>query len=343
MTVGWVDCLARGAQLGPRHPDEGPLGGAGRGPRRAAADETPFPHPVPVPRHRAVPAEHEGLQSGLLLETLPAGPPRHRSSRRLLLSAGRAGRLEPDLRPPRIHPVPVRAAARRRQRPGAAVPGTVRLRRRDGVSVRHQGLRRGGQGHALVSAAGHVDRHGFSHPSAQDAGAGRPAQRVGDCRRGANLLDERHLHPAGAFPRHGAAAGGVQRRAPQVGPARPASAAPNRSDSWETRHEGRAVGSDKGDGAGVGAAVGRPRRPAVSAGARGRQTWSARPGTWKSSGAPGRSRPPLAICCSRRRFAAALDQAQAGLGRLRHGRGHRRAVRHARGIGERSAVGGPAA
>ena len=43
---------------------------------------------------------------------------------------------------------------------------------------------------------------------------------------------------------------------------------------------------------------------------------------------------PIAICCSRTSFVAALDEAQ-GAGRFRHGRGHRRAVCDARGVGER--------
>ena len=136
MTVGWVDCLARG-QAGARDFDEGPLGGKGDRPQGLARDQGPPPRALPISANRALQSEHEGVQPGLLLEARPADPPRRDPSRRLLLSAGCVGRLEPDLWPPRIHTISVRIAPRRRQRTGAAVPGVVHFRGRNGLPVRN--------------------------------------------------------------------------------------------------------------------------------------------------------------------------------------------------------------
>ena len=50
MTVGWVDCLARGRRPGPRHPDEGPLGQRRRGAEETAAAEAPLRRALRVSR-----------------------------------------------------------------------------------------------------------------------------------------------------------------------------------------------------------------------------------------------------------------------------------------------------
>ena len=60
-----------GSGVGTRDSDEGTLGGSQRGPQQAPVAETAFSRPVPVSRDCTVQAEHEGVQSRLLLETLP--------------------------------------------------------------------------------------------------------------------------------------------------------------------------------------------------------------------------------------------------------------------------------
>ena len=194
----------------------------------------------------------------------------------------------------------------------------------------------GAEGKGMLSfpAAGHVDRHGFSHPPHEDPRTGRSAQRIGDRRGGADLPDEGHVHPAGAFSRDGAAAGGVQRRAAQVGSASSASAAPNRFDFWETPHEGRAVGSEQRDGPGVGAAIGRPRRPAVSAGRSRAEELAISARDLEIRGA---AAPVETAHCDLLRAGHLRPRTRsgpAGTGRFRYGRGHGRPVRRAGGFGE---------
>ena len=246
MTVGWVDCLARGARLGRGILMKGRWAASrDRGSRRnRRRRKRRFRVPFQFPQNRPVQGEHEGVQSGLLLEAHSTGSPRHRPSRRLLLSAGCLGRLEPDLRPPRIHAVPMRVAARRRQRPGPAFPGSCSFPPA-GWDFCASSRIAGAEGKGMLS----FPRPGMSiamdfpiHPT-EDAGVGRPAERIGDCRRRADLPDEGHVHPAGAFSRDGAAAGGVQRRAPPLGPGGP--------------HPQRPIG----------ATLGRPRMKAVLLGA----------------------------------------------------------------------------
>ena len=58
---------------GTRHPhDSGRWAEAHEAPPRPPRGQTPLPHPLPVSPLGAGPLEHEGLQPGLLLETLPA-------------------------------------------------------------------------------------------------------------------------------------------------------------------------------------------------------------------------------------------------------------------------------
>ena len=132
-----------GTRLGTGDTNDGSLGGSRRSSPQTSAPTTPPSHPLSIPRLGPGTLEHEGVQLPLLLEARPLRQAGHRASGVLLLSAGRAGRLELDLRPPRLHPVSMRVAARRGQRPGAAVPGSVHHRGRNVVSVRDQGLRRG--------------------------------------------------------------------------------------------------------------------------------------------------------------------------------------------------------
>ena len=85
------------------------------------------------------------------------------------------------------------------------------------------------------------------HPD-ENAGPGRSAQRIGDRRGRADLPDEGHVHPAGAFSRHGAAAGGVQRGAPPVGPAGPHPQRPIGPTLGRPRMKAVLFGASKGMG-----------------------------------------------------------------------------------------------
>ena len=85
------------------------------------------------------------------------------------------------------------------------------------------------------------------HPT-KDAGLGRSAQRIGDRRGRAHLPDEGHVHPAGAFSRDGAAAGGVQRGAAQVGSASPHPQRPIGSTLGRPRMKAVLFGASKGMG-----------------------------------------------------------------------------------------------
>ena len=107
------------------------------------------------------------------------------------------------------------------------------------------------------------------------------------------------------------------------GTRRPASAVPNRSDSWETPHERRAVWSDARHGAGPGPVVGGARRTAVSAWNTWQDPWRCPPVIWRSA-APAPVKTAYCDLLEPETFAPALDQAQQRTGRLRRGRGHGR-------------------
>ena len=89
---------------------------------------------------------------------------------------------------------------------------------------------------------------------------------------------------------------------------------PNRFDSWETPHEGRAVGSEQRDGPGVGAAVGRPRRPAVSAGRSRAEELAISARDLEIRGAAGPVRTAYCDLLQPDTFAPALDRAKQELG-----------------------------
>ena len=166
-----------------RHPDE-----AGAGPSRTRRRrETP----APARRARRSPSacragccdalDGAGCSTAVsaAASTRRAPCARHRPPRDVLLSARRGARLEPHLRPARLHPVPVRAAR------GRAVPGAVRrfldtlLARARGASFLCVIKDCGAEGDGLLS----FPRPGISFAldlpvRRETAGAGRRAQRV---------------------------------------------------------------------------------------------------------------------------------------------------------------------
>ncbi len=86
-------------------------------------------------------------------------PPTHEASRNVLVPARLDPGVEPHLRPSRIHPVPMRASRFRGAVGGAPLPRSAHRRGRSGfVPLCHQGLRRRGPGHALVSPSRHFHR-----------------------------------------------------------------------------------------------------------------------------------------------------------------------------------------
>ena len=165
MTVGWVDCLARGAGLGRGILMKGRWANADEAPSQAPAWKRHLRVPFCFPNFALCRLSMKAFNLLYYWKHFQRLQARHRPSRIVLLSAGRARRLEPDLRQSRLHAVPVRPAARGRQRAGPPLPGAVHVGRGHGVSVRDQGLRRRGQGPLVVPPAGRLDRHGFPDPS----------------------------------------------------------------------------------------------------------------------------------------------------------------------------------
>ena len=134
MTVGWVDCLARGATLGRGILMKG---------RWASPDEAPEMRPS-AKRHFRIPYRFPGFalckpsmkafNLAYFWKHIQRVRRGHRPPRLVLLPVGRGGRLEPDLWPPWIHPVPVCVAPCRRQRPRSTSSGAVCRGRRNGGS-----------------------------------------------------------------------------------------------------------------------------------------------------------------------------------------------------------------
>ena len=219
-TVGWADFLGAGAALGRGMLDEGPLGRARtkRRPRRRAG------------RRRAGAAVRAAELAAAAVDACasfnwlnywqarraraaPASSTRRRSSIRSTSSAtgtaSTAGAASPS----------TSACCRRAERPCRATGACSTLRERGGtvVPVRDQGLRPRGQGHALVSEAGHLVSRSTFPIGARHAGAGRRAQRGRDRRGRAHLSGQGRVHARRAFPRHGAAPRCLDRGAPQAG------------------------------------------------------------------------------------------------------------------------------
>ena len=237
-------------------------------------------------------------------------------------------RLEPDVRPARIHAVPVRAAER------GAGPDAARrfLELLDHGAAARRSC-------ASSRTAGRRARRCCPSPKpgisiALDIPVRDDTQALVDALNeqviaegGRIYLAKDSLHAARALPRDGAAAAALQRGAAASGTRSSASRARSRFASSETRHEARAIlGGTKGMGRSLARALRGARRLGRAARAATRGARAQRGATSKARGVPGRARGAGACAISEKpeTFAPALEAAEQALGRPRHGGGDRR-------------------
>ena len=140
-TMGWIDCLARGKNMGRGILMTGRWAEADQAPARAAQAGFPAEPSLRLAVLGPQRPHDPALQRALLSQAMAPALERDRQPRVVLLSARRDRLLEPHVRPARVHAVSVRAAARGGSKLGAARARGPHRARRSFVLVRHQRLR----------------------------------------------------------------------------------------------------------------------------------------------------------------------------------------------------------
>ena len=265
-TVGWIDCLARGRAVG--------RGILMRGRHADARWRRPAPAAARIAAHRAggrsrvaaEPALHALVQLRSSTGCTAARSSGAWSPTTVLLPARRGVALEPALRPPRLHPVPVRAAR------AAGAAAARRDPRAAGAAARPRSCVIKDCGPAsealpLVPAGRHLDgaRPGVSatRPASADPRAERGGDRAGGR---VYLAKDASRAPSTSAPWSRAWPSGA--RCATAGIRAIASAPPSPSASSGTAREGGLPRRDPRHGPRAGAAAGRARRRAVPAGPR---------------------------------------------------------------------------
>ena len=213
-TKGWIDCLKRGRHLGRGVLMRARWASAGDAPAKAPPARPRPTVPFELPFSLVTPADRACLQLALL--PLPVAGRRHRPPRLLLLSARRSRELEPTVRSPRVHAVPVRA-------PAAAGTGAARrflelLTRRGGASMLCVIKDCGPEGKGLLSFPKEGISIALDIPVTDDTQGLVDALNEAVIAEGGRVLPgEGRLHAGRALPGHGAATAGLDGRAPALG------------------------------------------------------------------------------------------------------------------------------
>ena len=185
----------------------------------------------------------------------------HHASADVLLSPRLAARLEQGLRPPRVHAVPVRAAASRRLAVYRKLFTTIAARGGTPYVVVIKDFGAEGRGRLSFPCPGITFSIDMPIDAQPDAGHRRRGQRHRRGRGRPRLSHQGRLHARDALPRHGSPDRRLQRHPAALGSARAGSAARSRCACSETRREeGRHRRRHQGHRTGGGAPARRARR-----------------------------------------------------------------------------------